>query len=110
MRPTIESPDQPKTIESTDQSAIVMTVGDNVTALSNTNVTIQCNASGIPVPTVTWAKDDKKILGEDRYDVQDDGSLLIKDSNKEDTARYTCTVESVAGKESASSTVQIIGE
>lgn len=81
-----------------------------MTAVINTSVTIRCNASGVPIPTVTWTKDGKKIVKEDRYSIQDDSSLLIKDSKKEDTARYTCTVESVAGKESASSTVQIIGK
>lgn len=81
-----------------------------MTAVINTSVTIRCNASGVPIPNVTWTKDGKKIVKEDRYSIQDDGSLLIKDSNKEDTARYTCTVENVAGKESASSTVQIIGK
>lgn len=81
-----------------------------MTAVINTSVTIRCNASGVPIPTVTWTKDGKKIVKEDRYSIQDDSSLLIKDSNKEDIARYTCTVESVAGKESASSTVQIIGK
>ena len=81
-----------------------------MTAVINTSVTIRCNASGVPIPNVTWTKDGKKIVKEDRYSIQDDGSLLIKDSNKEDNARYTCTVESVAGKESASSTVQIIGK
>ena len=81
-----------------------------MTAVINTSVTIRCNASGVPIPTVTWTKDGKKIEKGDRYSIQDDSSLLIKDSNKEDTARYRCTVESVAGKESASSTVQIIGK
>ena len=106
----IKIPDQPKTIESIDQSPITMTTGDNVTALTNTSVTIQCHASGVPPPTVTWTKDGQKITSGDRYTVQEDGSLLIRESEKSHTARYTCTAESAAGEDSASSTVQIVGK
>ena len=87
-----------------------MTIGDNVTAFTYTSVTIQCHAIGVPTPTVTWTKYGQRISSGERYTVQDDGSLLIRKSFKEHTARYTCTAESVAGKDSASSTVQIVGK
>ena len=87
-----------------------MAIGDNVTALTNTSITIQCPISGVPIPTVTWAKDGQEIPNDGRYIVQGDGSLLIKEALEEDTARYSCTAESVAGKDSATSTVQIVGK
>jgi len=86
-----------------------MTIGDNATALTNTSITIQCPASGVPTPTVMWTKDNQEIANDGRYTVQDDGSLLIDEALEEDTARYTCTAESVAGKSRASSTVKIAG-
>ena len=103
-------PDKPKTTEAQDRSPIIMNIGDNVTALTNTNITIQCHASGVPTPTVTWSKDGQKIFSGGKYTVQDDGSLLISETDKEDTARYTCTATSVTGKDSASSVVQVVGK
>ena len=106
----IDIPDQPRTIEAQDRSPVTLTIGENVTALTQTIITIQCNTSGVPTPTVTWKQDDLRIPRDDRYTVEDDGSLLIAGSREGDSANYTCTATSVAGKDSASSTVQIVGK
>ena len=97
-------------IEAKDQSPITLTIGDNVTALTNTSITIQCPTSGVPTPTVAWTKDGQEIPSGSRYTVQDDGSLLISEADEEDNARYTCSADNVAGKDSASSTVQVVGK
>ena len=82
-----------------------------MTALTNTSITVQCPTSGVPTPTVTWTKDGEDLpSGGSRYTVQDDGSLLIDEADEADTARYTCTADSVAGKDSASSMVEIVGK
>ena len=109
-KPEIIISDDPKTIEAKDRSPITLNIADNVTALTNTSITIQCPTSGVPTPTVTWTKDGQDIFSDGSYTVQDDGSLLINDADEEDTARYTCTAVSVAGQDSASSTVQIVGK
>ena len=64
----------------------------------------------MPIPTVTWTKDDELIISGGRYTIQDDGSLLINEADIEETVRYTCTAESVAGKDSASSTIQTVSK
>ena len=109
-KPVINVSDKPKTVEAKDRIPITVTIADNVTALANTSITIQCPTSGVPTPTVTWRKDNQEITNDGRYTVQDDGSLLIGETDIEDSARYTCTADSVTGKDSASSTVQIIGK
>lgn len=109
-KPKIKIPDEPTTAESQDRNPLMIIIGDNVTALTNTNITIQCNASGVPTPTVTWTKDSYSISGGERYKIQGDGSLLITKTSKKYIARYNCIAESVAGKDSASSTLQIIGK
>ena len=98
------------TIQGKDRSPITLTIGDNVTAVTNTSITIQCPTSGVPTPTVTWTKDGQGIPSAGRYTVQDDGSLLISEAYQEDSARYTCTANSVAGKDSASSIVKVVGK
>ena len=109
-RPAITISGPPKTIEAKDRSPITLIIGDNVTALTRTSITIQCHTSGVPTPTVTWTKDGQSIASVGMYTVQDDGSLLINEAFEEDTARYMCTAENVAGKNSASSTVQIFSK
>ena len=109
-KPVIIIPEKTTTIEAQDRSPINMTIGDNVTALTDTRITIQCPTSGTPTPTVTWTKDGQDISSGGKYTVQDDGSLLINEADEEDTARYTCTADSAVGKDSASSTVKIVGE
>ena len=109
-KPVISVSDTPKAIEAQDRSPITLTVGDNVTALTNTSVTIQCHASGIPKPAVTWTKDDQIISTGDRYTVPNDGSLLIDGASGDDKAQYKCTAINVAGKDSVSSSVYIVGK
>lgn len=81
-----------------------------MTAFTNTRITIKCRASGVPTPTVTWSTENQKILSEEGgYIVQEDGSLLVKVAEKVDTVRYTCTAVNVAGQDSASSSVVVVG-
>ena len=87
-----------------------MTIGDNVTALTNTSITIRCPTSGIPTPTVTWTKDGQEIPDEGRYTVENDGSLVIDGAREDDNAQYRCTAVSAAGEDSASSAVHTVGK
>ena len=109
-KPVVKTSTKPEVIEAQDRSAITMTIGDNVTALTNTSITIQCPTSGVPTPTVTWTKDGQGIPKEGRYMVQDGLSLLISEADEEDNARYTCIAENFAGKDSAPSTVVVVGK
>ena len=98
-----------KILEAQDRNPITLTIGDNVTALTNTGITIKCPTSGIPRPTVTWKKDGQKITSGGRYKIQDDGSLTISEAKEQDDGQYTCTADSAAGEDSVSSTVQVKG-
>ena len=109
-KPVVKISEQQKTIEAQDRSPVTLFIGDNVTALTNTSITIQCPTSGVPTPTVTWTKDGEQITNDGRYTVQDDGSLLIEEADEQVSDRYTCTASSVAGKDSALSTVNIVGK
>ena len=100
----------PKTIEAQDRSPITLPIGDNVTVLSNTSITIQCPITGVPKPNVTWTKDSQEILISGKYTVRDDDSLVINETEEEDSGRYTCTAESVAGIDSAASILKVVGK
>ena len=109
-KPVINISGTPRTIEAKDRSPITLIIGYNVTALTNTSITIQCPTSGVPTPTITWTKHGQEITNNGRYTVQDDDSLLISKAAGEDSARYTCTADGVTGKDNVSSTVQIVGK
>lgn len=110
VKPTIIIPEIPKTVEAQDRSPITLTIGDSVTALTNTSITIQCATTGVPTPNITWTKDGQEIPKGGGYTIRGDGSLLIRDTKEEDNGRYACTSANTAGNASASSVVQIVGK
>uniref|UniRef100_A0A8C7JTX3 Hemicentin 1 n=1 Tax=Oncorhynchus kisutch TaxID=8019 RepID=A0A8C7JTX3_ONCKI len=63
------------------------------------NITLQCEADGVPRPAVTWLKDGRPITGQRGAQVLNEGRLLqIKDAKVWDTGRYTCVAVNVAGQ------------
>ena len=86
-----------------------MNIGDNVTAASSTTITIKCPVSGVPTPSVTWTKVGVKVTKGEEISIADDNSLVIKAAKIEDSARYTCRVESTFGEDQSSSIVRILG-
>lgn len=100
----------PKAIEAQNRNPIILNIGDELTALTKTNVTIECPTIGVPRPTIMWTKDGRILRDDGRYTIQVDGSLVIDDAKLQDSARYTCNADSINGQDSASSTVQIVGE
>ena len=110
LEPAIVTSAEPKVIEAENRDPVTATIGDNVTALTNTSITIQCPTSGIPTPTVTWTKDGMEIPSGGRYKVQEDGSLVISGSEMVDNAKFMCTAESISGKDSLSSILTVVGK
>ena len=109
-QPVIRIPSKPKMVEVKDRSPILLEIGNNVTALTNTSIIIKCHVNGVPTPTVTWTKDGLRITSNEIYMLLADDSLQIRELYEIGTARYTCSAKSVIGKVSASSTVLIVGK
>lgn len=86
-----------------------MNIGDNITAASNTSITIRCPVSGVPTPFVSWKMNDVQITEGARFSITADNSLVIKGPEVEDSANYTCSVRSDFGKDDISSFVAIVG-
>ena len=110
IKPVIEVPKPGQKIPVGDGSPVTMNVGDSVTAVSNTTITIRCPVRGVPTPDVTWEKDGKQVTPGGRFSISSDYTLMIKEAAVDDSAEYTCSVKSVAGTDSESSTVEIISK
>ena len=107
-KPVIQVSEPGKEIAVGDGSPVTMNIGDNLTAVSNTTITIKCPVGGIPTPSVTWTKDGILVVDGEKVSLKDDNSLVIKGAKS--GAKYTCRVQSVAGTSSSSSVVKIIGK
>ena len=109
VKPVIEVPKYGQDIPLDDVDAVTMNIGDNVTAASNTTITIRCPVSGLPKPSVTWKMDEVQITEGDRFSITDDSTLIVKRPEVEDSAKYTCSVQSKFGKDDISSHLTILG-
>ncbi|XP_036834633.1 hemicentin-1 isoform X2 [Oncorhynchus mykiss] len=75
------------------------TAGNDITMTRGGDITLQCEADGVPRPAVTWLKDGRPITGQRGAQVLNEGRLLqIKDAKVSDTGRYTCVAVNVAGQ------------
>ena len=108
-KPIIDVPESGREIPVGDGSPVTVNVRDNVTAASNTTITIRCPVSGVPTPSVTWEKDGFLLINEEKVSLREDNSLVIRGAEVEDGAKYTCRVLNVAGMDKLSSIVKIIG-
>ncbi|XP_027560313.1 hemicentin-1 isoform X2 [Neopelma chrysocephalum] len=73
-------------------------VTTEVSVLLNNLISLECEAKGIPVPTITWYKDGHPLLSSPQALYVDRGQLLqIPRARVSDSARYTCRVSSAAG-------------
>ena len=87
-----------------------MTAGDNVTALNDTLISINCPASGIPTPTITWTLDGEEIeVDDDGYVILENGTLVVEKGTLDDSGLYRCVATNVEGEDTEESTVNIIG-
>ncbi|XP_036375886.1 hemicentin-1 [Megalops cyprinoides] len=70
-----------------------------VTVTRGNDVTLQCEAEGVPRPALTWLKDGRPVASGRGVLILNEGRLLqIKDSKVSDTGRYTCVAVNVAGQ------------
>ena len=94
-----------------DGSPVTMNIGDNVTAASNTTITIRCPVSGVPTPAVTWQKDGVPVIrGGNVFLTNERQQLIIRVAKGEDSGKYSCSVENNFGRDSLSSVVKIMGK
>lgn len=104
--PTIDS--SSKVITTIDNTKPVsIKIGANLTALSSTNIIIDCKASGLPVPLTSFTKDGG-IITKDHVVVQG-SKLIISKARFADGGVYGCRAKSLAGDVIVFSHITVIG-
>ena len=80
----------------TDQPAFTVQP-QNKTQREGDNVTLSCNATGNPVPSISWTKDGSAISSP-RISLSSDGTqLTITNVNRDDRGDYKCVTNNSIG-------------
>jgi hypothetical protein len=109
-KPKIAGKDKYRHVHPPDRRPVNITVGDNITALTGTEISIHCPATGIPKATTTWLKDGQTLRKGNRAVILSNGTLVIKNASLRERGRYTCTAKNVDGEDSKTSTVDVVGK
>ena len=109
-KPRINKPQKTVKIPSaTPDKPVIAPVGADVTALPNSTISLDCQFSGNPQPTVTWYRNGVKIIEKGRASLHVNGTLTIRQVHPQDTAQYMCHVVNVAGSDNLTSKVTVEG-
>uniref|UniRef100_A0A3B3BIE7 Hemicentin 1 n=1 Tax=Oryzias melastigma TaxID=30732 RepID=A0A3B3BIE7_ORYME len=83
-------------------------VSAEVSVLVNNVLELQCEASGIPTPSLTWLKDGRPLPQTDSLRLLRGGEILrMASAQLEDTGRYSCLANSPAGDDDKEFLVQV---
>ncbi|KAK7889296.1 hypothetical protein WMY93_024856 [Mugilogobius chulae] len=84
---------------------------DEVSPLTVTEgglITLVCESSGIPPPSLTWKKNGKDLKTNQRVRILSGGrQLQISSANRTDSASYTCIASSASGSSSKDFSLQV---
>ncbi|XP_004688211.1 PREDICTED: hemicentin-1 [Condylura cristata] len=73
---------------------------ENISVVEKNSVSLTCEASGIPLPTITWLKDGWPVSLSSSVRILSGGrTLRLTQTRREDAGRYTCVVRNAAGEE-----------
>ena len=92
-----------------DGRPVVSPVGSQITELAFVKITLTCPTKGSPRPEITWKKDGVALVPDERYAIDNDGSLTIREAVTEDSGKFTCTAQNAAGMEEVTSFIDILG-
>ncbi|KAL1775484.1 hemicentin-1 isoform X4 [Sigmodon hispidus] len=75
-------------------------VPENVSVVERSSVSLTCEASGIPLPSITWLKDGWPVSLSSSVRILSGGRMLrLMQTRPEDAGQYTCIVRNAAGEE-----------
>ncbi|XFG08582.1 hypothetical protein AB1E19_012206 [Capra hircus] len=73
---------------------------ENISVVEKSSVSLNCEASGIPLPSITWLKDGWPVNLSSSLRILSGGRILrLIRTRTEDAGHYTCVVRNAAGEE-----------
>ncbi|PNI67325.1 HMCN1 isoform 2 [Pan troglodytes] len=73
---------------------------ENISVVEKNSVSLTCEASGIPLPSITWFKDGWPVSLSNSVRILSGGRMLrLMQTTMEDAGQYTCVVRNAAGEE-----------
>ncbi|XP_057573924.1 matrix-remodeling-associated protein 5 isoform X2 [Hippopotamus amphibius kiboko] len=93
MRVRVKVVTEPAAIRNKTYSVVQVPYGDVVT--------VACEAKGEPTPRVTWLSPTNRLIptSSEKYQIYEDGTLLIQKAQRSDSGNYTCVVRNSAGED-----------
>ncbi|XP_068126018.1 matrix-remodeling-associated protein 5 [Hyperolius riggenbachi] len=72
-------------------------------------VTLSCEAKGEPVPKITWFSPANRPIptSSDKYQIYQDGNLLIQKAQRSDSGNYTCLAQNSGGEDKKVVQIQV---
>nr|DBA18217.1 TPA: hypothetical protein GDO54_016492 [Pyxicephalus adspersus] len=85
------------------------TVLEDVKVKEKSDVVLSCEATGNPVPQITWLKDGQPLQEDTHHHIKDGGQRFqIINATETDTGRYVCIVSNLAGDKSRSFSLAVM--
>lgn len=93
VRVKVKVATSPPQIQDKDQKIIRVFYGETVT--------LRCNAKGESMPVITWISPTNRVISPtlDKYQVLDDGTLVVQKVQRFDGGNYTCMARNNAGQD-----------
>ena len=67
-------------------------------------VKLECLATGVPFPTISWTRGDEQL---NDSSVTDNGTLIIQSAKQENGGEYKCTAKNTLGKKTYTFSVNL---
>ncbi|KAG7177543.1 Peroxidasin-like 6, partial [Homarus americanus] len=81
---------------------------NDVNVTEGSPVEIECQASGIPKPDITWTKNDEPIVEGPRIQISSRGAFSVSSAIRNDSALYRCTAANHLGRIAATATLRVL--
>ncbi|KAK5847724.1 hypothetical protein PBY51_016831 [Eleginops maclovinus] len=93
VRVKVKAASSPPQIQDKDQKIVKVFYGETVT--------LRCHAKGEPKPVITWISPTHRVISPaiDKYQVLDDGTLVVQRVQRFDGGNYTCMSRNNAGQD-----------
>ena len=90
---------------------LITTRPEGKTPIEGEKITLSCNATGNPEPSISWVKDGSPINSKSRIGLSKDNKrLTITNISRTDSGEYQCVARNRVGNDTSNSRVDVLCE